>query len=120
MSGSGVGRTVTATRSRGTGEKLYTSLTARADALFELAEAVLCADGPVTSLVELTLLAEHRRGHGAMYDALAAGRVEPERLRCAVASLPLPCGVPEVGPGSLTSGDHWSDMIPTCRCGCCT
>ena len=30
------------------------------------------------------------------------------------------CGVPEVGPGSLTSGDRWSDMIPACRCGCCT
>jgi hypothetical protein len=25
---------------------------------------VLCTDGPVTSLVELTLAAEHRRGHG--------------------------------------------------------
>ena len=45
--------------------------------MFELTDAVLCADGPVTSLVELTLLAEHRRGHGAMYDALNAGRVEP-------------------------------------------
>jgi hypothetical protein len=32
----------------------------------------------------------------------------------------LPCGVPEVGPGSLTSGDRWSDMIAACRCGCCT
>jgi hypothetical protein len=51
---------------------------------------VLCADGPVTSLVELTLVAEHRRGHGAMYDALAAGRVEPERLRRALTCLPLP------------------------------
>jgi IS30 family transposase len=30
------------------------------------------------------------------------------------------CGVPEVGPGSLTSGGRWSDMIPACRCGCCT
>jgi hypothetical protein len=30
------------------------------------------------------------------------------------------CGVPEVGPGSLTSGDRWSDMIPACRCGCST
>jgi hypothetical protein len=30
------------------------------------------------------------------------------------------CGVPEVGPGLLTSGDRWSDMIPMCRCGCCT
>ena len=70
--------------------EFYTSLTARADALFELTDAVLCADGPVTSLVELTLAAEHRRGHGAMYDALTAGRVEPERLRRALASLPLP------------------------------
>ena len=70
--------------------EFYASLTARSDALFELTDAVLCADGPVTSLVELTLLAEHRRGHGAMYDALAAGRVEPERLRRALTSLPLP------------------------------
>jgi hypothetical protein len=51
---------------------------------------VLCADGPVTSLVELTLVAEHRRGHGAMYDALAAGRVEPARLRRALTALPPP------------------------------
>jgi hypothetical protein len=70
--------------------EFYASLTARADALFELTEAVLCADGPVTSLVELTLVAEHRRGHGAMYDALNQGRVEPERLRRTLASLPLP------------------------------
>ena len=31
-----------------------------------------------------------------------------------------PCGVPELGPGSLTSGDRGLGMIPTCRCGCCT
>ena len=68
--------------------ELYASLTARSDALFELTDAVLCADGPVTSLVKLTLLAEHRRGYGAMYDALNAGRVEPQqrprwhRCRC--------------------------------------
>jgi hypothetical protein len=71
-------------------QELYTSLTARADALFELTDAVLCADGPVRSLVDLTVVAEHRRGHGAMYDALNAGRVEPARLRRALASLPLP------------------------------
>ena len=29
------------------------------------------------------------------------------------------CGVPEVGPGSLTSGNRELGMIPTCRCGCC-
>ena len=71
-------------------QELYRSFTARADALFELSDAVLCADGPVRSLVELTLLAEHRRGHGAMYDALAAGRVEPERLRRALTCRSLP------------------------------
>jgi hypothetical protein len=70
--------------------EFYRSCTARADALFELTDAVLCADGPVRSLVELTLVAEHRRGHGAMYDALAHGAVEPERLRRALAGLNLP------------------------------
>jgi hypothetical protein len=71
-------------------QEFYRSLTARADALFELTDAVLCADGPVTSLVELTLVAEHRRGHGAMYDALNRGRIEPERLRRTLGSLSLP------------------------------
>jgi hypothetical protein len=44
----------------------------------------------VRSLVDLTLVAEHRRGHGAMYDALCEGRVEPQRLCRSLASLPLP------------------------------
>ncbi len=71
-------------------EEFHGALTARADALFELTDAVLCADGPVRSPVELTLVAEHRRGHGAMYDALAHGRVEPGRLRRSLAALALP------------------------------
>jgi len=71
-------------------QEFYTSLTARADALFELSDAVLCADGPVRSLVELTLTAEHRRGHGAMYDALGQGEVAPQRIRRALAAGPLP------------------------------
>jgi hypothetical protein len=70
--------------------EFYGCLTARADALFELTDALLCVQGPVTSLVELTLTAEHRRGHGAMYDALNAGRVEPQRLRRTLTCLPLP------------------------------
>lgn len=68
----------------------YDCLPARADALFDLADAVLCADGPVKTLVDLTLVAEHRRGHGAMYDALNCGRLEPARLRRTLARLPLP------------------------------
>jgi hypothetical protein len=69
---------------------LYNCLTARADALFELTDALLCADGPVKSLVDLTLTAEHRRGHGALYDGLNCGRIEADRLRADLAGLPLP------------------------------
>ena len=71
-------------------QELYGCLIARADTLFELADAVLCTDGPVTSLAELSLTAEHRRGHGAFYDAVNHGRVEIDRLRVALAGLPLP------------------------------
>lgn len=70
--------------------EFYECLYARADALFELTDAVLCTDGPVRSLVELTLTAEHRRGHGAMYDAVNHGWLEPRRLRRLPASTPLP------------------------------
>ncbi|MFE9976724.1 transposase, partial [Streptomyces hirsutus] len=62
----------------------------RADALFELTDAVLCTDGPVKTLVELALAVEHRRGHGAPYAALDRGWPEPARLRRALAGLPLP------------------------------
>lgn len=69
---------------------LYACLPRRADTLFELCDAVLCADSPVTFLPELTLAAEHQRGHGAMYDALNHGRIQLDRLRRSLASLPLP------------------------------
>ncbi|MGF6889128.1 hypothetical protein ABIA39_008787 [Nocardia sp. GAS34] len=45
-------------------QDLYDSLTRRADGLFELCDAVLCSDGPVTTLVGVSLTPEHRRGHG--------------------------------------------------------
>ena len=60
--------------------RLYDCLARRADALFELADAVLCADHAVTSLVQLCLEPEFTRGHGALYDALSAGRIDDERL----------------------------------------
>ncbi|WP_433345101.1 NF041680 family putative transposase [Microtetraspora malaysiensis] len=69
---------------------LYDCLTARADALFELTDALLCADGAVRSLVDLTLTPEHRRGHGALYDGLNHGRIEENRLRAVLTDLPLP------------------------------
>src|ERR1019366_7567894 len=70
--------------------ELYRCCTARADALFELTDAGLCADGPVRTLVGLSLAPEHRRGHGALYDVVDHGRVEIGRLRRGVAGRPLP------------------------------
>jgi DDE superfamily endonuclease len=67
----------------------YGCLTARADALFEVTDALLCTDGPVKTLVDLTLAPEHRRGHGALYDGLNCGRIDPDRLRTTLAGLPL-------------------------------
>jgi hypothetical protein len=70
--------------------ELYRCLSRRADALFGVAEAVLCAGGPVRDLARLSLVPEFGRGHGALYDGLNAGRVVIGRLRRAVAGLPLP------------------------------
>src|SRR3982751_3015159 len=70
--------------------ELYRCLDRRADELFELTDAVLCAEGPVKSLVGLCLAPEHRRGHGALYDAVNCGRVDADRLREALVRLPLP------------------------------
>src|ERR1700750_2148717 len=68
----------------------HACLTARADELSELADAVLCADGPVRDLAGLSLAPEHRRGHGALYDAVNHGRVDIGRLRRSLAGLALP------------------------------
>jgi hypothetical protein len=68
----------------------YHCLTTRADALFELTDALLCAQGPITSLVELSLATEHRRGHGSLYAGLNAGRIDINRLRTTLAGQPIP------------------------------
>jgi DDE superfamily endonuclease len=68
----------------------HACLTARADELSELADAVLCANGPVRTLAGLSLVPEHRRGHGALYDAVNHGRIDIARLRRSLARLPLP------------------------------
>jgi hypothetical protein len=71
-------------------QNLYGCLEGRANELFELTDAVLCAQGPVRSLAELSLEPEHRRGHGGLYDGLNAGRIEFARLRRTLDGLPLP------------------------------
>ena len=65
-------------------------LTARGDELSELADALLCTEGPVKTLVGLSLAPEHRRGHGALYDGVNRGRIDFARLRRTLAGLPLP------------------------------
>ncbi len=52
-------------RLTGLRREFHRCLTARADALFELTDALLCGDAPVRSLVELSLVGEHRRGLGS-------------------------------------------------------
>jgi len=72
----GPDRNVERERLVGFRQRLYGCFGARADALFELGDAVLCAGGPVTSLVELCREKPFRRGHGALYDGLACGQLD--------------------------------------------
>jgi hypothetical protein len=65
--------------------RLYGCLTARADACFELCDAILCADHAVTSLVQLSLVPAFRRGHGALYAALADGQIDQEAFAALLA-----------------------------------
>jgi hypothetical protein len=55
--------------------------TSRGDALFELADALACAPGPVEGLPHLSLEPEFRRGWGMVYQALAKGAVDAGKLR---------------------------------------
>ena len=71
-------------------QDFYQCLPVRADALFELTDAVLCSAGPVGSLAELSLEPEHRRGHGGLYDGINAGRIEFARLKFTLARLTIP------------------------------
>jgi hypothetical protein len=60
---------------------LFSVFTRWGDALFELADAVLGASGPVSSVPALSLEPEFSRSHGSLYKALAKGRIDEGRLR---------------------------------------
>jgi hypothetical protein len=72
---------------------LYGCLVRRADALFELTDALLAAEA-FPSLPHLSLLPLHRRGWGSVYAGLAEGWLDPDAMRAAVASRPLADGRP--------------------------
>ena len=59
-------------------ESLYRCFGRRADALFELTDAILTA-GVVPSPVHLSLETVHRRGWGSLYAALNRGRPKAQR-----------------------------------------
>jgi DDE superfamily endonuclease len=61
----------------------------RADTLFELAHAILLADGATPSPAHLSLQASHRRGWGSLYAALDRGHIDDEALRKLLARYPL-------------------------------
>jgi len=67
----------------------YECLDRRADALFDLTDALLTADGAVPSPVHLSLQASHRRGWGSLYAALARGTMDAAALRDLLAQIPL-------------------------------
>src|SRR5919112_258015 len=67
----------------------YGCLHRRSDALFELTDAILSADGAAPSPAHLSLEASHRRGWGSLYAALWRGRIDAEALRKLLARHPL-------------------------------
>ena len=69
----------------------YQWLDCRADALFEITDAILTA-GTVPSPVHLSLAPAHRRGWGSLYAALSRGRIDEGALRELLASHPLDDG----------------------------
>lgn len=69
----------------------------RADALFELCDAVLSA-GSVPSPPYLSLVPIHRRGWGNLYAALSKGRINAEALQELLAAHPLETGAQESDP----------------------
>ncbi|MDP9479186.1 MAG: transposase [Actinomycetota bacterium] len=75
---------------------LYDCLHRRADALFELTDAIILAAEPVPSPgVHLSLQPSHRRGWGSLYNALSRGRIDAEALKGLLAHHPLAGGEEE-------------------------
>lgn len=68
--------------------KLHTCFSKRADALFELADAVITG-GSQPSPVHLSLQPQHPRGWGSLYAALSHGCIDTEHLRTLLSHQPL-------------------------------
>ncbi len=87
-------------------DSFYECLGRRADALFDLADALLAADA-VPSPVHLSLQASHRRGWGSLYAALARGTIDAEALRDLLARVPL-AGAEDEQPVYAVDASVWA------------
>jgi hypothetical protein len=85
-------------------DSLYRCFDRRADALFELTDAILTA-GFVPSPVHLSLATVHRRGWGSFYAALSNGRIDEGRLRSLLSGHPLGDG--SLGDPPIYAVDVW-------------
>lgn len=74
---------------------LYECFGLRADALFELTDAILSA-GPVPSPVHLSLQPSHRRSWCSLYAAIDRGSIDVEALRGLLSHHPLSDAEPPV------------------------
>lgn len=83
---------------------LYTCFSKRADALFELTDAIMTG-GPQPSPVHLSLQPQHRRGWGSLYAALSHGRIDTRSLKSLLFSYPL---TPDVRPVYAVDVSVWS------------
>jgi DDE superfamily endonuclease len=93
--------------------ELHACCTRRADALFELGDALLCAQA-VPSLPHLSLEPVCRRGWGSAYAALARGRIDAERLRDLLVSS-LPAADPLVFAVDVTTWPRCDAECSPCR-----
>ncbi len=91
----------------------YECLYRRADALFELADAMLAADGAAPSPAHLSLQASHRRGWGSLYAALDRGRIDEGALRKLLARHPL-AGVERETPVFAVDVSVWDRCDAEC------
>jgi len=93
--------------------ELHACFTRRADALFELGDALLCAQA-VPSLPHLSLEPVCRRGWGSVYAALARGRIDTEQLRDLLVSS-LPAADPLVFAVDVTTWPRCDAECSPCR-----
>jgi hypothetical protein len=92
----------------------YECLHRRADALFELADAILASDGVAPSPAHLSLQVSHRRGWGSLYAALNRGRIDAEALRGLLARHPLALGGAGEAPVYAVDVSVWARCDAEC------